>query len=124
MSYNQVLETQIDEIATGWEGMGKKKMFGGVCYLLHGNMCVGILKDYLIVRLSAAEAAERLQEKHVIAFDLTGRPMKGWVMVEEGAWSNRKALKDWINRGKAFALSLPPKPPREKSLEEIYYKTR
>ena len=99
-------------------------MFGGVCYLLGGNICFGIFKDYLIVRMSAAAAAGRLNEDHVREFDLTGRPMKGWVMVEEGSWQNREALLDWLNRGRSFALALPPKTPRKKSIEDIYYGTR
>ena len=81
MAYNEYLEELIDAATNRWKGRDKKKMFGGVCYLLNGNMCFGIYKDYLIVRLGEEEAAAALKQEGVRPFDITGRPMKGWVMV-------------------------------------------
>ena len=109
MPYNTKLEKKIDATAKWWLNMGKKKMFGGVCYLLKGNMCFGIWKDYLIVRASAETAQIKLQEKHVKPFDITGKPMKGWFMVEQEGWRTAEGLGVWLAIGKEFALTLPEK---------------
>ena len=123
MAYNTVLEDLIEDILS--EGnLEKKKMFGGICYLINGNMSFGILKDYLIVRMAPVLAAEKLNNEHVSAFDLTGKPMKGWVMVEKGSWNKKDELSDWINIGSSFALSLPNKSSKRKSIEEIYYRSQ
>ena len=109
MAYNERIEQRIDKIVKRWQGMGKKKMFGGICYLIHGNMCFGIHKDSLVVRAGVEAAEERMTEKYVRPFDITGRPMKGWVMVEEGGWEADESLKGWLALGKKFALTLPKK---------------
>jgi len=123
MAYNTALEDLIGNILP--EGnIEKKKMFGGICYLINGNMSFGIWKDYLIVRMAPVLAAEELHNEHVRTFDLTGKPMKGWVMVEKGSWNKRDALVRWIDIGRSFALSLPKKSPKRKSIEEIYYQSQ
>ena len=123
MAYNTALEDLIGNILP--EGnIEKKKMFGGICYLINGNMSFGLWKDYLIVRMAPGLATEKLNSEHVRAFDITGRPMKGWVMVEKGSWNKKDELTGWLNIGKSFALSLPKKLPKRKSLEEIYYRTQ
>jgi hypothetical protein len=121
--YNAALEELIDELLPEIVP-DKKRMFGGICYLINGHMAFGIWKDYLIVRMIPEVAAEKLKNEQASEFDLTGRPMKGWVMVEEGAWRNRDDLAGWLDIGRSFALSLPKKHPKRKSLEEIYYQTR
>lgn len=123
MSYNNVLEELIDDLLPEI-APDKKKMFGGICYLINGNMSFGIWKDYLIVRMSPDLATEKLKQDHVRQFDLTGKPMKGWVMVEKGSWNKRNELTGWLEIGKSFALSLPKKSPKIKSLEEIYYRNQ
>jgi TfoX/Sxy family transcriptional regulator of competence genes len=123
MPYNTALEDLIEDILP--EGnLEKKKMFGGICYLINGNMCFGVWKDYLIVRMVPELAAEKLNNEHVRKFDLTGKPMKGWVMVEKGSWNKRDELAKLLNIGRSFALSLPKKSPKRKSLEEIYYRSQ
>jgi len=72
-------------------------------------MCFGIYRDYLIVRAGADVAGEKLKEKNVRPFDITGKAMKGWVMVEEGGWRDEDDMKDWLAIGKKFALTLPKK---------------
>ena len=57
-------------------------MFGGIGFMLHGNMCVGVWKTSLIARLGPEQAEAALKEPNVVDFDITGRPMKGWVLVE------------------------------------------
>jgi hypothetical protein len=124
MPYSTTLEDKIEGITLSWDELEKKKMFGGICYLINGNMSFGVWKDYLIVRMSPDLAAEKLKHDHVRQFDITGKPMKGWVMVEKGSWSKRNELDGWLDIGKSFALSLPKKSPKRKSLEEIYYRSQ
>jgi len=123
MSYDTNLEDKIEDIVHPWDGLEKKKMFGGICYLVNGNMAFGVWKDYLIVRMTPALAAEKLEDEHVREFDITGKPMKGWVMVEKGSWDKGDDLAGWLDTGRSFALSLPKKVAKGKSLEEIYYRT-
>ena len=124
MPYNTTLEDKIEDIVHQWDSLEKKKMFGGICYLINGNMCFGIWKDNLIVRMLPELAVEKLKHDHVRQFDITGKPMKGWVMAEKGSWKKRDELILWLNIGRSFALSLPKKSPKRKSLEEIYYRSQ
>jgi TfoX/Sxy family transcriptional regulator of competence genes len=124
MSYSTTLEDKIEDIVHEWDDLEKKKMFGGICYLINGNMCFGIWKDYLVVRMGTDQAAEKLKHDHVREFDITGKSMKGWVMVAKSSWTKRNELAGWLDIGKSFALSLPKKSPKRKSLEEIYYRSR
>jgi hypothetical protein len=84
-------------------------MFGGVCYLTRGNMCFGIWQEYLIVRSDPATAQAQLLREHVRPFDVTGRPMKGWLMVAGQGWPTDVVLMEWLVMGRDFALTLPEK---------------
>ncbi|MDH4163500.1 MAG: TfoX/Sxy family protein [Nitrospirota bacterium] len=109
MAFNTILEQKIDSAAKNWKDTHKKKMFGGVCWLIRGNMCFGIWKDFLIVRMDKALAERSLTQRNVRPFDVTGRPMAGWVMVPETGWKSPAGLARWLKIGKEFALSLPEK---------------
>jgi TfoX N-terminal domain len=109
MPYNISIEKRIDALIAPWPNIEKKKMFGGVCYLTRGNMCFGIWKEYLIVRSDPAMAQAQLQREHVRLFDVTGRPMKGWLMVAGQGWPTDTALEEWLAMGRDYALSLPEK---------------
>lgn len=115
MAYNTDLEEMIDASVARWKDVGKKKLFGGVCYLLKGNMAFGILKDFLIVRMDKEQAAECLLQKNVKPFDITGKPMAGWVLVSEAGWKDKPGLAKWLKRGKDFALALPEKKGKAKA---------
>jgi hypothetical protein len=83
-------------------------MFGGIAYLLNGNMCVGVHKDELIIRYDPQANEEVIKNKNVRPFDITGRPMKGWALVgSEGVKGN--GLKKWFDISLDFAKSLPAK---------------
>jgi hypothetical protein len=84
-------------------------MFGGVGFVLNGNLLVGVRKVSLIVRLGPEQAEKALPEPHVKEFDITGRPMKGWVLVEPGGVQNGEQLTDWIERATRFVRTLPAK---------------
>ena len=81
MAYSEGLAKRIRDALARRTGIEEKKMFGGVGFLLHGNMLVGVWKDSLIVRLGPEEGDEALKEPHVKEFDITGRPMRNWVLV-------------------------------------------
>ena len=108
MAYSTELDSRIAQSVSGWENIGRKNMFGGVCYLLNGNMVGGVYKDYLILRLGGQGASEALEQPFVRPFDITGRPMKGWVMVDEQGFQG-KDLDTWLNKARDFVRTLPPK---------------
>ncbi len=81
MAYNEEIETRIRKAVSDWQNTDAKKMFGGVCHLLNGNMFCGVYKDYLILRLGEKNSNEALELSSVRPFDITGKPMNGWVMV-------------------------------------------
>jgi TfoX/Sxy family transcriptional regulator of competence genes len=109
MPYSKRLEIRIQKIVSSWKNTDSKKMFGGICHLLNGNMFCGVYKDFLILRLGEDKAGEALELPFVKPFDITGRPMKGWVMVEEQGFTVEKELKGWLEKAKAFAKTLAPK---------------
>jgi TfoX/Sxy family transcriptional regulator of competence genes len=108
MAYSKTLDKRMIEIISTWDNVVPREMFGGICYLLNGNIVCGIYKDYLILRLGEEEAALALQHPRVRDFDITGRAMKGWVMVEEKACEG-KQLEGWLNKARAFVARLPEK---------------
>ena len=109
MAFDEVLAGRIRDALARKKGMEVKKMFGGVGFLLHGNMLVGVWRDSLIVRLGPEEGDEALKEPHVKEFDITGRPMKGWVVVEPEGVEGDEQLTDWIDRATKFVRTLPMK---------------
>jgi len=109
MPYNKDLEVRIQKIVSSWKNTDSKKMFGGICHLLNGKMFCGVYKDFLILRLGEEKAREALPLPFVKPFDITGRPMKGWVMVEERGFAGEKRLKDWLEKAKGFVKTLGSK---------------
>jgi TfoX/Sxy family transcriptional regulator of competence genes len=108
MAYNLKLAERIRSELDGMP-FAEKKMFGGVAYLLNGNMACGVNQDNLIVRLDPEKHAELLKKQHAKPFDLTGRPMKGWIVVEPDGVKTARQLGTWVKKGVEFALTLPPK---------------
>ena len=90
-------------------GVSEKNMFGGIAYLVHGNMCCGIWKNLLVVRLSVNEAMTELKKPHVRVMDITGKPMKGWLFVEPEGYKENADLFSWVGKAFSFASSLPAK---------------
>lgn len=89
--------------------IAEKKMFGGVAFLLNGNMLVCVWKQSLIVRLGQDQAAEAFKQESVREFDVTGRPMKGWIMVEPDGLESDQQLAVWIEHALQFVETLLPK---------------
>lgn len=109
MAYDLELEDRIEEVIAEWQNTIKRKMFGGMCYLIRGNMGFGIWKDHLIVRTGSEKADYFLSEDGIRPFDVTGRAMKGWVMVDGSRWEDPEELEMWLTMGRDFALTLPAK---------------
>ena len=90
-------------------GLAAKEMFGGVGFMIRGNMACGVHRERAIVRVGPDRYQDALGEPGVQVFDITGRPMRGWVMVDGVACETDEALREWVALGVAFALSLPGK---------------
>ena len=109
MAYDENLARRIRAELGPMPGLVVKKMFGGVCVLVQGNMACGVHGDDLIVRVGLERYKETLARPHTKLFDLTGRPMSGWVMVTPAGVAGNEELAAWIRMGVEFALSLPAK---------------
>ena len=109
MPFDATLAGRIRDAVARMRGVEEKKMFGGVGFLLNGNMLVGVWKDALIVRLDPEEYDGAVREPHVREFDITGRPMKGWVLVEPEGIEDDDQLAGWVKRASTFVKTLPKK---------------
>lgn len=109
MAFDESLAVRIRDALARKENVEEKKMFGGIGFLLHGNMLVGVWKDSLIARVGPDAYDDALLEPHVEEFDITGKPMKGWVMVEPEGVKDDDQLKEWIQRAVKFVGKLPKK---------------
>ena len=109
MAYSKSLAERMRGIVSRRRGISEKKMFGGICFLLNGNMCVGVWKNSLIARLGQEQGDEALLEPHVKKMDITGKPMKGWVIVEPDGIEDDKQLSHWIELAITFVRTLPTK---------------
>ena len=109
MAFSEALAERIRQGLPRRKGVVEKKMFGGIGFLLHGNMLVGVWKDSLIVRLGPEKGEEALLEPHVKEFDITGKPMKNWVLVEPEGVEDDEQLSGWIQRAVKFVGKLPAK---------------
>jgi hypothetical protein len=109
MAYDEALAARVRAALGDQQGVRERKMFGGIGFLLNGNMCCGVYKEDLILRLSAEEADGALSTPDVRQFDITGRPMTGWVLVAPAGTAGDERLRDWVDRALAFVSLLPPK---------------
>jgi TfoX/Sxy family transcriptional regulator of competence genes len=109
MAFNEALAQRIRHRLARRRNVEEKKMFGGVGFLLNGNLLVGVWKDSLCVRLGPDQAEEARREPHVREFDITGRAMKGWVLVEPEGVEEDDRLHDWMGRAMKFVRTLPAK---------------
>ena len=109
MAFSEALAERIRQRLPRRKNVEEKKMFGGVGFLPHWNILVGVWKDSLIVRLGPDEGEEALKEPHVKEFDITGRPMKGWVLVKPEGIGGDDQLSAWIQRAVKFVGKLAAK---------------
>jgi TfoX/Sxy family transcriptional regulator of competence genes len=109
MPYDEQLSIRIRILLGEHPGLSEKKMFGGVGFLMNGNMLCGVHKDRLIVRVGADNYQAALKMPHAGLFDMTGRPMTGWVMVAAPGFKTDESLSEWVQMGLEYTHSLPPK---------------
>lgn len=109
MPFDDSLAARIRDALDRSKGVEERKMFGCVCFLLNGNALAGAWKDRLIARLGPDEGEAALREPHVKQFDITGRPMRNWVVVEPEGVEDDVQLKEWIERALKFVETLPRK---------------
>jgi TfoX/Sxy family transcriptional regulator of competence genes len=109
MAVDEALAVRIRRGLACNKGIEEKKMFGKIGFLLNGNMLVGVWKDSLIVRLAPEEYENALLESHVGEFNITGRSMKGWVLVAPEGVEDDEQLSGWIQRSVRFIAKLPAK---------------
>jgi hypothetical protein len=107
MAFDDSLADRIRECLDRRKGIEERTLFGCACFLLDGNVLVGVWKESLVARVGADEYEEALLEPHVRVFDITGRPMKGWVRVEPEGIEQDEQLDGWIERAWAFVSTLP-----------------
>jgi TfoX/Sxy family transcriptional regulator of competence genes len=109
VAYDEALADRVRELLSARAEVSERKMFGGIAFMVSGNMACGILGEDLIVRLGDEEAEKALEEDGVRPFDFTGRPMKTTVYVSAERTSDDAGLAEWVEAGAGFAASLPPK---------------
>lgn len=109
MAYDEQLAQRVKSILQTQVGFTEKKMFGGAGFMYNGNMICGIYKEFLILRLAIEIAEDLLKQDHVRVFDITGRPMKGWVMIAPEGCRNDSILKERIASALEFVKTLPAK---------------
>ncbi len=109
MVYDEGLAQRLREQLVEEPGLTEREMFGGIGFMLDGNMAAGVLGDELLVRVGPQGHDQAMADPHTRAFDFTGRPMKGWAVVAADGYEADEALAEWVAKGVAFARSLPPK---------------
>ena len=110
MAYDEELADRIREIVQGEAGLTEQKMFGGLAFLINGNMSVSASgQGGLLLRVDPAETDDLLMEPHAEPFEMRGRSMQGWLRVDQDGLGTREDLGRWVARGVAYARSLPAK---------------
>lgn len=109
MAYDETLAARVRSLLEGRPGYSERRMFGGLCFMLNGNMACGIIKDELMVRLPPDGYDEALSQPYARPMDFTGRPSKGMVYVARAGINEDSALAEWVERAAGFAAALPPK---------------
>ncbi len=109
MVLKEELAEQIRTILVKEPGFEEKRMFGGIGFLLHGNMVCGIHKEFLIARIGPEQYSQALTQPHVKEFDMSGHPMAGWVMVAPEGYAQKASLQEWVGKGVKYVSGLPAK---------------
>lgn len=109
MPFDEGLAHRLSKIAEKLPQLKLQKMFGGIGYMLNGNMCVGIYKEFLVLRLGIERAEKILDEPHSKPMDLTGKVMKGWVMVAPDGMAEDAQLRRYVDEAVSFVETLEKK---------------
>jgi TfoX/Sxy family transcriptional regulator of competence genes len=110
MAYDEELADRLRELVQGENGVTEKRMFGGLAFLINGNMAVSASgQGGLLLRVDPAETEELVADPNARRFEMRGREMDGWLRVDTDGMSSDRRLEQWVARGVAYARSLPPK---------------
>lgn len=109
MAYDEGVAQRVREALQGAHGITERKMFGGLAFMTHGHMFIGVLGETLMVRVGPEAYEEALRQAHVREMDFTGRPLKGYVYVAPEGFESDTDLERWVSRSQGFASALPPK---------------
>ena len=109
MAYDPGIAECVRDLLRDREGFSERKMFGGLCFMLHGHMCCGVVGADLVLRLGNEGAAAALTEPHTRPMDFTGKPLKSMIYVSPEGNADEADLASWVTRAARFAESLPPK---------------
>ena len=109
MPFDEILADRVRDALASPGTLKEKKMFGGLAFLLDGNMCCGVHRDNLMLRLGVAGAEAALTEPGVEPMNFTGRPMRGWVTIPVTELASDVDLAEWVRKAERFAGSLPKK---------------
>ena len=110
MAYDEDLANRLRELLADEDAITEKKMFGGLAFLLHGNMSVSASRNGgLLVRIDPADTDAALARRHVALMEMGGRTMEGWITVSPEGLKTKRELAAWVTRSVTFAKTLPPK---------------
>jgi len=109
MAYDESLAQRVHKLLKRQPGFSQRKMFGGLCFMLHGNMCCGITQNELMLRLGKMNAQKALEIPYTRVMDFTGKPLKSMIFVEQPGFEDDDDLKYWVSQAVKFVKSLPPK---------------
>ena len=109
MAYDERLAARTRAAVGKGVGISEREMFGGVCFMLHGNMFVGIVKDEIMVRVGKDAHDHAVAQPHARIMDFTGRPMRGYVFVASKGLAKDAEISAWVERGRTHAATLPKK---------------
>lgn len=109
MAYDEALAQRIREVMHDYSGVSEKKMFGGIAFMIDGNMCAGVVDSKLMLRVGPDQYEICLKQKYAHEMDFTGRPMKGFIYVQKAGIESDKSLRRWLAIAYEFAGALPKK---------------
>ncbi len=109
MAYDEKVAARVRGAVTRRKGITEKKMFGGLSFLLHGNMCCGVIGEDLVLRLGEQDASNARREAHTRPMDFTGRAMKSMVYVAPAGYRTDEKLSRWLERAVTFTRTIPPR---------------
>jgi len=112
MAYDEGLAERVREIVAARPGLSERKMFGGIAFMVHGHMFIGVVGSTLMARVGPDAYATALARPHVREMDFTGKPLKGYVYVDGEGFEADAALRAWVEQSYRFAGALPPKLPK------------
>jgi TfoX/Sxy family transcriptional regulator of competence genes len=109
MAFDEGLAQRLRELLEDHPYASEKKMFGGLGFMISGNMCVAVMGDTMVVRVGPPNYEDALSQPYAHDFNFTGKSMKGWVVIDAEGLAEDKDLASWLARGEQFASALMPK---------------